>query len=74
MIVFSILIGPSIEQVIKAFNTMATEGDGPVKIVTWPVKTAISVGYIAMFITYILLTIEKVHQLLNKSKTGKEVT
>lgn len=70
-VIFAVLIVPAFNEVVKAVQTMATEGDGVVKIVVWPVKTIIFSGYVSLFIGYILLSIEKVLHLFKKDEITK---
>lgn len=71
--VFSILIAPAVETAISAFQTSEFEGDGAARVITWPAKSIIALGYIFMTLGSLFLLVEKIMAMCGKTNTQSSV-
>lgn len=70
--VFSILIVPAFDIAVQSFHSKEYEGEGALRIPTWPTKTVILLGYATLTIEYVLQIIDKVLKLAGKERLVKE--
>ena len=69
--VFSVLVVPALDIAIQAFTSKEYEGEGALRIPTWPTKSVIFLGYATLTIEYVLQIIDKIMKLAVKERGAK---
>ncbi len=69
--IFVILIHPALDVFLAAVSSGEFEGEGALRIPTWPTKLAIFIGYVTLLIEYVIHILDTIFKIAGKNREVK---
>ena len=69
--IYVILIHPALDVFLAAVSSGEFEGEGALRIPTWPTKLAIFIGYVTLLIEYVIHILDTIFKIAGKNREVK---